>query len=193
VSPRAQGTFNDRPGIGINRPGFVVTLNDGWSNTVRLYERAGTSYTSIYRTARLLNIGGYTDWYVPSIAELDVCYRNLKPTAAANSVSSTSGFTGGPLGYNPYAVPEGAAYTSSNPRMTTNPLFADGGSEAFLIGAGFAENMHYTSSQNTTVDAEGVEIVEPFTKRMDNGADGRRPIDDTRPYTRVIRRVPVPG
>jgi len=193
VSPRAEGTFNDRPGIGINRPNFVLTMNDGWTNTVRLYEIAGTSYTCIYRTARLLRIGGYSDWYIPSIAELDVCYRNLKPTANSNAVSSTSGFTGGALGYNPYAVPEGAAYTSSNPRMTTNPLFAEGGSEAFLIGTGLFENMHYTSSQNTTVDAEGVKTVEPYTKRMDTGAEGRRPIDDSRPYARAIRRVPVPG
>jgi hypothetical protein len=193
VSPRAEGTFNDRPGIGINRPNFVLTMNDGWTNTVRLYEVTGASYTCIYRTARLLRIGGYSDWYIPSIAELDVCYRNLKPTANSNAVSSTSGFTGGALGYNPYAVPEGAAYTSSNPRMTTNPLFAEGGSEAFLIGTGLFENMHYTSSQNTTVDAEGVKTVEPYTKRMDTGAEGRRPIDDSRPYARAIRRVPVPG
>jgi hypothetical protein len=70
-----------------------------------------------------LNIGGYTDWYLPASLELAIAYVNLKPTTGNNDTFS---------GINAYAVPPRAAnYTAQNPAITPVSLFA-GGTEAFV-------------------------------------------------------------
>jgi hypothetical protein len=72
-------------------------------------------------------IGGYNDWYIPAKNELEILYRNLKPTSAANVTSG---------GANPNAVPPTSNYTSGNPTQITNPLFQAGGAQAFTSTGG---------------------------------------------------------
>lgn len=80
-----------------------------------------------------LTIGGFTDWYLPSISELDIAYFNLKPTTDANSVS---------WGVNAYAVPKRSSnYTASFPAQTNIQLFSTG-SEAFAFST-----QHWSSTQ----------------------------------------------
>lgn len=115
------------------------SLNDGWSNTQTMIA-AGATLHPAANYCRNLNIDGYTDWYLPSVNELEILYRNLKPGTGANITTST-GRPNGPNGYNPSSVPIGAAYTSSDPAQTSITAFKTGGSEAFI------ENYYWSSTQ----------------------------------------------
>jgi len=71
-----------------------------------------------------LTIGGYSDWYLPAIFEIDIAYFNLKPTTTSNNTDS---------GENPYSVPERTVeYTAGNPTQTSVSIFQSGGSQAFV-------------------------------------------------------------
>ena len=79
-----------------------------------------------------VNVGGFTDWYMPARNELEVCYFNLKPTTTANTSS----------GINPNAVPARASsYTSGNPAQTSATNFQDTGTEYF------AAEFYWSSTQ----------------------------------------------
>jgi hypothetical protein len=77
--------------------------------------------------ARALSIGGFTDWYVPALYELEILFRRFKPD---NSEGNTPGF-----GANPYAVPPTTAnYSVSVPPTTTVSAFVSGAAQAFFEG-----------------------------------------------------------
>ena len=70
-----------------------------------------------------LTVGGYSDWYMPAVNELEVCYYNLKPTTESNYTAS---------GANPNAVPARASnYTAGTPTQTSASSFQNTNSEAF--------------------------------------------------------------
>lgn len=70
-----------------------------------------------------LTLNGFTDWYVPAWYELEIIYRNLKPSTDANTTS---------FGANPYANPTATSnYTTTVPGQTTALAFRTGGAEAF--------------------------------------------------------------
>ena len=70
-----------------------------------------------------LNMGGYTDWYMPAKNELEVCYYNLKPTTTSNWTAS---------GTNTNAVPSrGSNYTAGTPARTAATVFQTGNAQAF--------------------------------------------------------------
>jgi len=73
---------------------------------------------------KAVTTGGFNDWYMPALNELDVCYFNLKPTTGANNTS---------FGINANAVPARASnYTSGNPAQTSAAAFVTStGAEAF--------------------------------------------------------------
>ena len=57
-----------------------------------------------------LTIGGFSDWYLPALNELEICYYNLKPTTYVNNTS---------YGINANAVPARASnYTNGDPAQT---------------------------------------------------------------------------
>jgi hypothetical protein len=86
-----------------------------------------------------LSIGGYTDWYLPALYELDIAYQNLKPTTSINNVS---------YGINPYSVPKRTVNrTTGVPARTSITAFQSGGAEAFLAGG------HWSSSESTPMTA----------------------------------------
>ena len=71
-----------------------------------------------------LNIGGFSDWYMPAMNELEVCYYNLKPTTSSNYTSS---------GINANAVPARASnYTAGTPAQTSAADFQVTGAEDFI-------------------------------------------------------------
>jgi hypothetical protein len=68
-----------------------------------------------------LTIGGFTDWYLPSQDELEMIYRNFKPTTGANDTTT---------GANTSAVPPTSNYTTGSPARTTIAAFQSGGAQA---------------------------------------------------------------
>ena len=78
---------------------------------------------------KALNIGGYTDWYLPAIDELEICYYNLKPNAANSMVN-------GSVGTNAHSVPSRAStyYTEFVPGATTAAVYQWGGAQRFTVG-----------------------------------------------------------
>ena len=70
----------------------AYSYSDGFTNTNELILATGASATTAYAAglARLHNGGGYNDWYLPAIWELNMCYN---AAAIVNRVlGSTNGF-----------------------------------------------------------------------------------------------------
>jgi hypothetical protein len=93
---------------------------DGAANTANMNN---TAHPGAYFCANL-STGGYSDWYMPAVDELDIAYANLKPDSTANLTFFSPA--------NAYSVPaRTSGYTSSVPGQTTVSAFQAGGSEAF--------------------------------------------------------------
>jgi hypothetical protein len=109
---------------------------DGPQNTADLV--AGGNST-VYPAAHFCNdlvTGGFSDWYMPALNELEVCYYNLKPTTTSNLTAS---------GINANAVPaRGSNYTSGNPAQTSATDFKSTGAEDFVATYYWASTEHST-------------------------------------------------
>ena len=101
---------------------------DGHANTQAMAD-AGSD---IALWAYSLKIGDNSDWYIPSRDELEVCYRNLKPTDDSNYCGS---------GDNPSAYLPSYAYATDIPAQTSVEAFREDGAEAF------DPTWHWTSTQ----------------------------------------------
>ena len=99
---------------------------DGHANTQAIAD-AGSD---IALWAYSLKIGDNSDWYIPSRDELEVCYRNLKPTDGSNYCGS---------GDNPSAYLPSYAYSINTPAQTT--------AKAFRGAQAFDPVWHWTSTQ----------------------------------------------
>jgi len=88
-----------------------------------------------------LTIGGFSDWYLPALNELEICYFNLKPTTQTNTTNK---------GVNANAVPARTSnYTEGFPVQTSATDFQSGGTEAF-------SDNYWTSTQSGTQTAYGL-------------------------------------
>jgi hypothetical protein len=94
----------------INGPANSATMNSATYPAAQFCEAVST--------------GGFSDWYMPAMNELEVCYFNLKPYTTNNNTAS---------GINANAVPARASnYTAGNPAQTLAAAFVTGtGAEAF--------------------------------------------------------------
>ena len=153
VAPKASG---EHAGIALKNtytalPTACQTLTEGLAATQAMRDAdTGTVYPAAH-WARNLNIGGRTDWYIPARDELELCWRNLKPTTTANYVpadrSAAAGFSYGSYGSygdtanthgtNNNSSPTGAAYTAAVPGQTAATTFRTGGTEAYEFGSSF--------------------------------------------------------
>ena len=120
VSPKADGEHKGAWGeYGVSIPG-TNSCYDGLANTIALADAGSDLAASI----RSLRIGNHDDWYLPSRDELEVCYRNLKPTSTENYCSFRDGD-------NASSVPVGYPYTEQSPAQTSISQFQDDGEQAF--------------------------------------------------------------
>lgn len=143
---------------------------DGPQNTADI---VADGISTVYPAGHFCNdlvIGGYSDWYLPAINELEVCYYNLKPTASSNITS---------VGINPNAVPARSSnYTSGTPAITSATAFQSTGAEAVSTG-----NYTWSSTEGSATGA-GMKFF----------ANGQQLPDVVKNYAanvRAIRRIPV--
>jgi hypothetical protein len=117
-----------------------------------------------------LRIGGFSDWYMPAINELEICYHNLKPSTTTNATNT---------GANPYSVPTRTNnYTTTNPQQTSAVVFQTGGDEAFTAGS------YWSSTQQASV------VANAFIIALGNGSQTVLAKNNSR-LLRAVRRVPV--
>ena len=99
----------------------------------------------------------YDDWYIPSKSELEMMYRNFKPTSTPNDTSS---------GNNPHSRP---TYTTTyndnpmNPTQTPFSAFQTGGAQAFSTPAPqqYVSNFNFSSGTTGWTGFNGATISVP--------------------------------
>jgi hypothetical protein len=152
VAPKSSGQATNRMWDqfnSFNGPSASQTLNNGPAASASMNS---SQYPAAF-FCEGLTIGGYTDWYMPSRDELEVCYRNLKPGTSENSTSTRTkssitypegnDVSGNTMGVNLNSNPTRSAYTSSVPSQTSVTLFQSGGTEAFNT---FIDSVYWSSS-----------------------------------------------
>ena len=109
------GNITDVPG--------AASCHDGRANTIAMRD-AGSELAT---WALDLQINGFSDWYLPSRDELELMYRNLKPTDQDNYCTFRDGD-------NPSSTPAGYPYTDAEPGKTTAADFQDNNAESLETG-----------------------------------------------------------
>jgi hypothetical protein len=130
VAPAGEGTLKGPWHAAEAAVDGACSCVDGLANT----EAMAAAGSELASAARALAIAGFTDWYIPSRDELELCYRNLKPLAYENAATFRDGD-------NPSSIPAGYPYTEGLPAQTGVPEFQEGGAQAF------ADELHWSSSQ----------------------------------------------
>ena len=132
VAPKAEGRHKDTVWNGSdNMVDGAQSYYDGLVNTKAMLE-AGSD---LAKWACDLRIGGNDDWYLPAQDELEIIYRNLKPTKEENTQWARSGI-------NLSAIEPTRPYTPANPAQTLAEAFQEGGSEAFDDMAYWSSTQH---------------------------------------------------
>jgi hypothetical protein len=144
-------------------PTACQTISEGRKATLAM---VGADTSTVYPAAWWcygLNIGGRTDWYLPARDELELCWRNLKPTTDANYATADRGTgygasyatlgsygdTSAAHGNNPNSAPAGAAYTAGVPSQTAATAFRTSGTEVFEYGAAY----YWSASEYSAANA----------------------------------------
>ena len=143
----------------------TTSLFDGAANSASMNDASHPAA----QFCEALNIGGFTDWYLPALYELDIAYENLKPNTTSNNSS---------YGINPYSVPKRTLNrTAGAPARTFVAAFQSGGAEAF------AANYHWASTENNATSA----LYVFFT----DGLQGASIKDDPNAQVRAFRRIAI--
>lgn len=139
-------SYDDVPG--------AASCFDSRANTIAMAE-AGSP---IAQKALSTTINGHSDWVIPARDVLEVQYRTGKPTAQANYVYRS--------GDNPSSVPAGYPYTSAIPAQCQDPLFQEGGAEAFDA------DWYWSSTQSSPYDAWGQNFDDGYQHGINKGSEG---------------------
>ena len=115
------------------------SLINGPQNTADIVADGNSTVYPAGHFCNDLVVGGFTDWYMPALNELEVCYFNLKPTTQSNNTGT---------GINANAVPARASnYTTGTPAQTTATDFQSTGAEDFAAG------YYWASTESSATDA----------------------------------------
>lgn len=145
----------------------AFSTNDGLANTEAMENSSRTNPAGEFCWD--LIIEGYDDWYLPAKDEIEVMYRNLKPTTQNNNAN---------FGQNPNSVPPKGNYLTNSPTQTEAELFKEGGAEAFQTsGAYWSSTQYSASSAYVKVFTTGQELTTTKTNTS---------------RVRAIRRVLIP-
>lgn len=136
VAPKAAGETSGKWGEYGADIEAARSCFDGHANTLAMAETG----SDLAKWALGLNIGGYADWYIPSRDELEILYRNLKPTDDENDCSFRDGD-------NASSLPAGYPYTEESPSQTAAEVFQAGQQEAF------EPRWHWASTQSSPPNA----------------------------------------
>jgi hypothetical protein len=138
VAPKALGLKPEIQWGGYGSSIGATSYNDGRVNTLALAE----NNHDLGHWALALNINEYNDWYIPSRDELEIIYRNLKPSDRENSCTFRDG-------ENPSAIQyaDRYPYLPTSPAQTVAVEFKSNGSEAF------DHSWHWSSTQYSAHDA----------------------------------------
>lgn len=138
VAPKADG---ERADIAWNGSTKAVTgamsYFNGHANTLAM-SKAGSK---LAKWALDIRIGGFDDWYLPSLDELEICYRNLKPCTAENWCYARSGI-------NLSALVPTYPYTPDLPIQTLAERFQAGAGEAFEPRWYWSSTQHASYSES---------------------------------------------
>jgi len=139
VAPKTEGEHDETKWIAEYKdvPGSLSYF-DGLANTKAMAE-AGSK---LAKWALDLRIGGLDDWYLPAQDEMEIIYRNLKPTAQPNSCYARSGI-------NLSAITPTRPYTPDFPLQTPAEAFRAGGEQAFEAEWYWSSTQHASASVNS--------------------------------------------
>jgi hypothetical protein len=164
-APNSAGTFKGVFGKpGVSNPG-ARSFVDGLANS----DAIAAAGSKVAQEIRALRVGDSTEWHIPARDVAEVCYRNAKPTKEENWCTFRDGD-------NPSSVPPGYPYTKDSPAQCTNPLFQEGGAEAF-------EDVIYLTS---TESSAGYAWCQYFDY---GGQNGGRKVSERRAF--AVRLVPI--
>lgn len=140
-------------------------FNDGYANTNAM----ALAGSKLAEAVLELDIGGFTDWYLPARDELELLYRHFKPTDEMTWVLRH--------GDNPSSVPTGYPYAPDHPQ-TAVENFRQGGADAL-------QDVAYWSS---TLDAPAPACA--WAQHFANGTQSLwRHLNEFR--ARAVRRLPI--
>ena len=165
VAPKSTGETTTSYDSNINANTSATSFIDGDTNSFWLNS---ASYPAA-NYCRNLNIGGYTDWYLPSFYEMSVIYSNLKGLEFNNNTST---------GTNTYSVLSRTVnYSTYVPNQTYATDFQSGGTQAF-----FTNTNYWVSTQRDSNNA--------FHINMASGLHGFTAKNVNTLKVRAVRRVP---
>ena len=119
VAPKAEGETEKEWIADYQDVPNAQSFNDGLTNTLAMAE-AGSE---LAQWARDLRIADHDDWYIPSQDELEIIYRNLKPTTRENYCYARSGI-------NLSAIEPTRPYTPDFPLHTQTTVLHEGDDQA---------------------------------------------------------------
>ncbi len=150
ASPGNQGEFSD-----IVWGGYRIDVNsssyiDGLANTMAMAEAGNDTAKEILQ----MRIDLFGDWYIPARDELELIYRNLKPSNDVNLTSFRDG-------ENPSSEPPGYPYTAASPIQTEVEAFQLAGEQAM-------ETTWYWSSTQSSVYAAWIQSFKDGSQRTNH-------------------------
>ena len=147
-----------------NSPGTTSTI-DGPANSAAMNDASHPAA----QFCEGLTIGGYSDWYMPSKYELEICYYNLKPSTTSNNTAA---------GLNPYSVPTRLFnyYTGTPPQTPVAAFRETTGTEQFTSAD------YWSSTQNDQYGSWYQSFIQGT-----QGAGSKASSE----LVRAVRRVPV--